>query len=67
MNHSPSDNAIDAMFDDPEVRVTDAIAARLVDQSDEPSWTENDGNYAARMNYWRDKAIHAARSLRCLI
>lgn len=33
----------------------------LVNQMDEPDWTT--GNYANRMNYWRDKCIDAARKL----
>ncbi|PZU80124.1 MAG: hypothetical protein DI530_06360 [Sphingomonas sp.] len=40
----------------------EAAAARLIDQSDEPSWMG--GNYPARMNYWRDKAIEVANRLR---
>lgn len=37
------------------------IADRLIDQSDEPDFSN--GNYANRMNYWRDKAIYAANAL----
>jgi hypothetical protein len=41
----------------------ESIAARLIDQSDEPwpSGTEGD-----RLHYWRDKAINAAKALRSL-
>lgn len=40
------------------------IAARLIDQSDEPDWTG--GNYSERMNYWRDKAIDCSNRLAAL-
>lgn len=41
-----------------------ALADALVSQEDEPCWLN--GNYAERMNYWRDKAIKAAAHLRTL-
>jgi hypothetical protein len=41
----------------------EAIAGCLVDQQDEPCWTINGGNYSARMNYWRDKAINCSNAL----
>lgn len=40
------------------------IAARLIDQSDEPDWTG--GNYSERMNYWRDKAVVCSNRLTAL-
>lgn len=40
------------------------VADVLMDQSTEPCWFS--GNYAERMNYWRDKAIEAASTLRHL-
>lgn len=42
----------------------EGIAERLVNQDDEPmDWTA----YAARMNYWRDKAIYGSREIRALL
>ena len=55
--------AIAALAQSPGDEV-EAAAARLIDQSDEPSWLG--GNYPARMNYWRDKAIEVANRLRAL-
>lgn len=56
--------AIAALVQSPGDEV-EAAAARLIDQSDEPSWIA--GNYSARMNYWRDKAIEVADSLRAIV
>jgi hypothetical protein len=39
-----------------------AIADRLLDQQDEPCWTE-EGHEGRRLHYWRDKAIDAANAL----
>jgi len=44
------------------VETCTSAAERLVNQEDEPDWSF--GNYANRMNYWRDKAIEVSRALR---